>query len=100
MGDDLPPACRCLHSILPACPGGVAAVNMNMNINKVYEHIQVFGYPDWTIQRFGVMQDGKYRWRLFYKGTPEAALKTPAAFEDAMRMAREYAARSESERND
>lgn len=60
-----------------------------MNISEIYEHIPVRGYPGWTLQRFGMMHRGEYRWRVFHNFKP-VAISKPVSVEDAMRLAREY----------
>ena len=50
-------------------------------------HIPVIG--TWTMQRVGVKNGGKFRWRLYDDGVPES-LSGPLTREQAMERALEY----------
>lgn len=43
-------------------------MNFSLTLSEIYKPMQVLDRPGWTVQRFGAMQDGKYRYYLRHNG--------------------------------
>ena len=57
-------------------------------MSDLFDHIEVDGYPGFTIRRCSHMKDGKWLWQLFYNEVLVAAMGRHVSFEEAKDEAR------------